>query len=123
VFLPFNQGYRGGADNPPASALTGGYATAYLWSHVWARDSVLDLVQHFVHELPDAAGGNGRNGKKRLIFPRYHSRRSALPVYLKWKGTERSPDGDVDVRTGPGSRCLEGDEVTAYVALHFGAPV
>ena len=43
-FLPFNQGRYGGAGNP---ASWQGFATAYLWEQVWARDSVLDLLQHF----------------------------------------------------------------------------
>src|SRR6185437_9282494 len=43
VFLPFNQGRQGGAGNPPASPTAGGFATAYLWERIWARDSVLDL--------------------------------------------------------------------------------
>ena len=70
-FLPFNQGKFGGAGNPPVPPTTTGYATAYLWEETWARDSVLDLIQRFVHEVKEP-GGNGRNtGKRQLIFPRY----------------------------------------------------
>ena len=48
-FLPFNQGYNYGAGNPPALPSSGKFATAYLWEEIWARDSVLDLIQRFVH--------------------------------------------------------------------------
>src|SRR5260221_9567238 len=34
-FLPFNQGRYRGAGNPPNPF---GFATAYLWERVWARD-------------------------------------------------------------------------------------
>ncbi len=62
-FLPFNQGRDGGMGNPPVQE---GYATAYLWNRVWAKDSVLNLIQHFVH------GVETEKGRVSLIFPRYH---------------------------------------------------
>ncbi|NSW54184.1 MAG: type I restriction endonuclease subunit R [Anaerolineae bacterium] len=63
AFLPFNQGFERGAGNPPSFF---GYDTAYLWEQVWARDSVLNLVQNFVYRLESA-------GKEHtVIFPRYH---------------------------------------------------
>jgi len=69
VFLPFNQGRKGGAGNEPAWQ---GFATAYLWENVWARDSVLNLIERFVHvvELEDDKGR--KTGERVLIFPRYH---------------------------------------------------
>ncbi|MEZ4647520.1 MAG: putative DNA binding domain-containing protein [Candidatus Eisenbacteria bacterium] len=75
-FLPFNKGKFGGAGNPPvppSEALkTGAYATSYLWNEVWARDSVLNLIQHFVHEFEEEDDKGKRTGKRILIFPRYH---------------------------------------------------
>lgn len=64
-FLPFNQGSNGagndgGAGNP---ANKDGYPTAYLWENVLQKDSLLDIMQKFIHPDMD---------KKRLIFPRYH---------------------------------------------------
>ena len=64
-FLPFNQGsngagHDGGAGNP---ANPDGYPTAYLWENVLQKDSLLDILQKFIHH--DKA-------KKRLIFPRFH---------------------------------------------------
>ena len=63
-FLPFNQGSNGagndgGKGNP---ANLDGYPTAYLWENVFKKDSMMDILQKFIH-LKD---GNT------LIFPRYH---------------------------------------------------
>jgi type I restriction enzyme, R subunit len=68
-FLPFNQGYSLGAGNPPSWK---GFSTAYLWEQVWARDSVLNLLQHFIHivEVEDDRGN--KTGELKLLFPRYH---------------------------------------------------
>ncbi len=68
-FLPFNQGRNFGAGNPPSWQ---GFATAYLWERIWARDSVLDLVQHFVQVVEEEDANGKKTGKKSLIFPRYH---------------------------------------------------
>jgi type I restriction enzyme, R subunit len=68
-FLPFNRGRYGGAGNAP-SAL--GAATAYLWEEIWTRDSVLNLIQQFIHEVTDNGNGGNGHGKRVLLFPRYH---------------------------------------------------
>ncbi len=70
-FLPFNRGKFGGAGNPPASPTSGGYATAYLWEEAWARDSVLDLVRRFIHEVEEEDDDGRKTGRRFLIFPRY----------------------------------------------------
>ena len=70
-FLPFNQGKFGGAGNPPVSPTKTGYATAYLWEETWARDSVLDLVRQFIHEVEEEDEKGRKTGKRFLIFPRY----------------------------------------------------
>ena len=48
-FVPFNQGRDGGAGNPPSAT---GFATAYLWEHLWSRPSLLDLLQRFIQVMP-----------------------------------------------------------------------
>jgi type I restriction enzyme R subunit len=68
-FLPFNQGNQGGKGNPPSGT---GFATAYLWERVWARDSVLNLVEQFIHELEVRDQHGRKTNERRLIFPRYH---------------------------------------------------
>ncbi|HEY6218695.1 MAG TPA: type I restriction endonuclease, partial [Gemmatimonadaceae bacterium] len=70
-FLPFNQGRFGGAGNPPVSPTRKGYATAYLWEETWSRDSVLDLVRQFIHEVEEEDEKGHKTGKRFLIFPRY----------------------------------------------------
>ena len=68
-FLPFNQGRNGGAGNPPSWK---GFATAYLWERIWARSSVLNLVQQFIQEIEEQDDKGRKTGKKNLILPRYH---------------------------------------------------
>jgi type I restriction enzyme R subunit len=68
-FLPFNRGRDRGAGNPPVWQ---GFATAYLWERVWARDSVLNLVQHFIQMIEVEDDKGRKTGKRRVIFPRYH---------------------------------------------------
>jgi len=71
-FLPLNQGKFGGAGNTPVPPTQKGYATAYLWEQVWARDSVLDLVRQFIHEVEEEDEDGRKTGRRFLIFPRYH---------------------------------------------------
>jgi type I restriction enzyme R subunit len=70
-FLPFNRGKFGGAGNPPVPPTQKGYATSYVWEETWARDSVLDLVRQFIHEVEEEDDRGRKTGKKFLIFPRY----------------------------------------------------
>jgi type I restriction enzyme R subunit len=73
IFLPFNRGNGEGKDrgagNPPPK-LGSGFSTDYLWREVWARDSVLDLMQYFVQDVRDR-DDQGKL-KRAVIFPRYH---------------------------------------------------
>lgn len=41
-----------------------GFATAYLWDDVWARTSVLDLVEHFVRAIDEEDASGGKTGKR-----------------------------------------------------------
>ena len=65
-FIPFNQGSNGpgvdgGKGNPPCE----GYPTAYFWEEILKKDSILDILQKFIHLQK-------KDGKETLIFPRYH---------------------------------------------------
>lgn len=65
-FLPFNLGNNFGKGNPPNPF---GHKTSYLWDEVLTRQSVANILQHFVRfdgEDTDALS------KKILYFPRYH---------------------------------------------------
>ncbi len=73
-FLPFNKGREGGAGNPTPLG-DEQYATSYLWEKIWTRDSILNLIQHFIHTL-EVTENDARTGQdkktEQLIFPRYH---------------------------------------------------
>ncbi len=67
-FLPFNKGYKGEKGNPP----TVGFSADYLWKEVLQRDSLLELLQHYI-QITDVLDEDGKStGEKRLLFPRYH---------------------------------------------------
>ena len=53
-FLPFNQGSNGAGND-------GGKGN-HLWEQVFRKDSMMDILQKFIHATKD----------KKLIFPRYH---------------------------------------------------
>ena len=73
-FLPFNKGHGRGAGNPPVED---NWKTAYLWDEVLARDSLLDILQRFMHlEVKEKKIATERGPKtvrkETMIFPRYH---------------------------------------------------
>ncbi len=79
-FLPFNQGSNGagndgGKGNP---ANPNGYPTAYLWEYVFQKDSMMDILQKFIHlQVKEhrklmSDGSEKIIKKKSIIFPRYH---------------------------------------------------
>jgi len=76
-FLPFNQGYLDGAGNPPMDE-EGKHKTWYLWEEVWAPDSWLELMHHFVHVFKEYYEDS--EGKEHAVwkqaFPRYHQRKT-----------------------------------------------
>ena len=47
--------------------------------------------------------------------------RSPEPVYLRWKGLEKASDGDLYVRSGPGTVRLGEEDAKKYVATRFGS--
>lgn len=65
-FLPFNLGNNNGKGNPPNPF---GHKTAYLWDEVFTRDSIANIIQHFVRL---DGKENEPLSKKTLYFPRYH---------------------------------------------------
>jgi type I restriction enzyme, R subunit len=65
-FLPFNLGDNFGKGNPPNPF---GHKTAYLWDEIFTRQSVANIIQHFVRfDGKDTEPLTKRN----LYFPRYH---------------------------------------------------
>lgn len=78
-FLPFNQGSGGsgkvgGVGNPENP---NGYNTAYLWEQVLTKDSLMNIIQRFLHVSVDKKlevknGKETHIKKEAIIFPRYH---------------------------------------------------
>ncbi|MBU3914158.1 type I restriction endonuclease subunit R, partial [bacterium] len=65
-FLPFNQGHKDGKGNPPNPF---GHKSAYLWQTVFTRESLANIIQHFVRF--DGKANDALN-KRSLFFPRFH---------------------------------------------------
>lgn len=75
-FLPFNQSF----ENPVNPT---GFRTAYLWEDVWAKRSVADLIENFLHiqteterVFDEKTGALRTRTQQKAIFPRYHQRRA-----------------------------------------------
>jgi len=68
-FIPFNKGKNKGAGNPPVYDK---FSTAYLWENIWARDSLLNLIQFFIQEYEEEDDEGKKTGEIKLIFPRFH---------------------------------------------------
>ena len=73
-FLPFNRGNNHGAGYPPVE---GNWKTHYLWDEVLQVDSLLEILQRFMHLEKEKKQVKTDKGirteqKERMIFPRYH---------------------------------------------------
>lgn len=73
-FLPFNRGCNDGAGNP---SVEGNVKTAYLWEEVLTKDSLMDIVQRFIHLEKTEKKVKTSNGfelkqSEIMIFPRFH---------------------------------------------------
>ena len=69
-FLPFNKGNNHGQGNPPnLSSSGGGHKTAYLWEEIFMKESLANIIQHFVR-----LDGSAKDllARRTLFFPRYH---------------------------------------------------
>ena len=73
-FLPFNRGNNHGAGNPPVE---GNWKIHYLWDEVLQADSLLGILQRFMHlEVKEKQVKTDKGvrtvRKETMIFPRYH---------------------------------------------------
>jgi len=74
AFLPYNRGNNHGAGNPPVE---GNWKTHYLWDEVLQADSLIDILQRFMHlEVKERQVKTDKGvrtiRKETMIFPRYH---------------------------------------------------
>ena len=66
-FLAFNKGNKGGKGNPKEA---GKIKTSYLWEDILRKDSLMDIVQKFIH-IQKKRNDKGK-AKEEMLFPRYH---------------------------------------------------
>ena len=86
TFLPFNRGNDNGAGNPPNPD---GFRTAYVWDDVWSRESMLDLLNHFIVDRKKLDEEGNETTERELIFPRFHQLDAVrrLVTHAKKNGT------------------------------------
>lgn len=79
-FLPFNRDTK----NP---IIEDKFASSYLWEEVLQADSLLELLQNYIHYEQDE-----KTGEEKTIFPRYHQRDvvKKLLVDVKQTGTGKN---------------------------------
>lgn len=94
VFLPFNRGHHQGAGNPPVA---GNWKTHYLWDAVLRGDSLIDILQRFMHlEVKERQVKTDKGArtirKETMIFPRYHQLDAvrALVAHARANGAGRN---------------------------------
>ena len=93
-FLPFNRGNKHGAGNPPVE---GNWKTHYLWDEVLQADSLLEILQRFMHlEVKEKQVKTDKGmrtvRKETMIFPRYHQLGAVrrLVAHAKANGSGRN---------------------------------
>jgi len=93
-FLPFNRGDHHGAGNPPVE---NNWKTHYLWDEVLQADSLLEILQRFMHlEVKEkqikTEKGVRTVRRETMIFPRYHQLDAvrALIAHTKLHGSGRN---------------------------------
>ena len=93
-FLPFNRGNARGAGNPPVE---GNWKTHYLWDEVLEADSLLEILQRFMHlEVKEKQVRTDKGARtvrtETMIFPRYHQldavRKLVAHAKDQWRRTE-----------------------------------
>ena len=93
-FLPFNRGNNHGAGNPPVE---GNWKSHYLWDEVLQADSLLEILQRFMHlEVKEKQVKTDKGvrtvRKETMIFPRYHQLDAVrkLVAHAKAEGAGRN---------------------------------
>ncbi len=75
IFLPFNKGHNHSKGNPPNPS---GHKTTYLWDDVLRKESLINIIQHFVRF--DGKGTDALS-KRTLIFSTLPSTRCSTSNY------------------------------------------
>jgi type I restriction enzyme R subunit len=67
-FLPFNQGFKDGAGNPPNPL---GLKTDYLWKEILTPAGLTDILENYAQIVDTKHVRTGRK-QRTQVFPRYH---------------------------------------------------
>ncbi|MDW7762007.1 MAG: type I restriction endonuclease subunit R [Acidobacteriota bacterium] len=67
-FLPFNQGWKDGAGNPPNP---NGLKTDFLWKHILTRNGLTDILENYAQIVLTKDEKTGRK-KAVQVWPRFH---------------------------------------------------
>nr|MCU0605470.1 ATP-binding protein [Desulfobacterales bacterium] len=93
-------------------------------------DSDDKFMRHLAQVVRDALGdraGTCIDPKTQVVQGKtvcvVSCQRSPEPVFLKWKGLEKTAEGDFFVRSGPGTVKLPPDSAREYIRTRFGTPV
>ena len=89
-FLPFNQGWKDGAGNPPNPE---DLKTNYLWKRILTRESLTDILENYAQIVEEKDPKTGKKTRKQ-IFPRYPpAGRGAKAPRRRWgaRGWETIP--------------------------------
>ena len=103
-FLPFNRGNNNSAGNPPVE---GNWKTHYLWDDVLDAESLLDILQRFMHlELKEKQVKTDKGvrmiRKETMIFPRYHQLDSVRKLVAHSKANGSGPNYLIQHSAGSG---------------------
>ncbi len=67
-FLPFDQGYKDGAGNPPNPD---GIMTDYLWKSILTKEKLTNIIENYA-QVVEEVDPETKKKTVRQIFPRYH---------------------------------------------------
>jgi type I restriction enzyme R subunit len=67
-FLPFDQGWKDGAGNPPNPD---GIKTDYLWKKILSPQGLTDILENYAQIVVEKNAKTGKKSSKQ-VFPRYH---------------------------------------------------
>ncbi|MEI6821460.1 MAG: DEAD/DEAH box helicase family protein [Bacteroidota bacterium] len=111
-WLPFNKGDNKGKGNP---INPDGYKTSYLWEIIFEKDSLMDILNRYVHLQVEEYEFEGQTRKKeKLIFPRYHQLDAVREIISDAKVTGAGKNYLIQHSAGSGK-----SNTIAWLAYHL----
>jgi type I restriction enzyme R subunit len=83
-FLPFNQGWNGGAGNPPNPY---GLQTDYFWKRIFTPLGLTNIIENYAQIVEEKNEKTGKK-KRKQVFPRFHQLEAVrrLLADVAWHG-------------------------------------